>query len=127
MQYHPGFDRFDRVHIRDAADTDLSDGWMRRDDLLHIARPDLEAAGFDEVLLAVHDEDVTILILVANVSGEEPAVPEHDRGFLRFIPIAFHDLRRAQQYLSDLASLEFVPAIIQIDDADFHIRQGDAD
>jgi hypothetical protein len=47
---------------------------MRGDDLLDLTRPDLETTGLDQILLAIDDEDVAVLVNVAEVPGVERAL-----------------------------------------------------
>ena len=56
----PCLNRLSLIIVRDAGDSDLQDGRVRRDDLLHFARPDLKPAGFNDILLAVDDEAVEL-------------------------------------------------------------------
>ena len=52
LEHHPGFYGFALLGIGYAGHAHLGNCGVRRDHLLNLARPHLEAAGLDEVLLA---------------------------------------------------------------------------
>ena len=97
---------------------------MGGDDLFDFARPDLEAAGLDEVLLAVDEEEVAVVVEVADVAGEDPAVAEHVGGLFGALPIAIHDLGGADDDLAGGVGRLVQQAGLQVDDAQVDIGQG---
>src|SRR5262249_25226712 len=90
-QHDPRAHRFALPRVRDAGHADFAARRMRRQRLLHLARPHLVAAGLDQILLAVDDEQVAIVVQVAEVAGVEPpdrrtvsvgVLAQHERRFL---------------------------------------------
>src|SRR5688500_20257912 len=74
-------------------DRRLGDGGMRVEDLLHLARVDVEAAADDEVLLALDDVEEVVGVEAADVAGVQPAVAQRPRGLLREPVVAAHDVQ----------------------------------
>src|SRR2546426_348716 len=99
---HPGHHHLSRMRVRDARDADLCDGSVRRDDFFDLARPNLKAARLDEILLAIGDREITVLVERAQITGIEPAVAQHLLRGLRILPVAFHELRSLENDLPDL-------------------------
>src|SRR5438093_11899496 len=89
---------------------------MLAEDGLDLGRADAEALVLDELLLAVDDEDLALLVLLPDVAGEEPAVAEHRGGVRRLAPVALHDLGAAHRDLADLARRERARAGLEVDD-----------
>jgi hypothetical protein len=52
---------------------------MLEQDVLHIAREDVEAAADDQVFLPVHDIQVAVGVLAADVAGVQPAAAASPR------------------------------------------------
>jgi hypothetical protein len=71
-----GEDLLAQLRVGPADDGGLGDGGVLVQHLLDLARVDVVAAADDEVLLAVDDEQVAVLVGVAEVAGVEPAVLE---------------------------------------------------
>src|SRR5437762_5251234 len=120
---HEGLRDLARLRIRLADDARVGDGGMLAEHRLDLRRPDPEALVLDELLLAVDDEDVPVLVLLADVAGEEPAVPQHGRGVLGLVPVAAHDLRPADGDLAYRAGADVAQAALELDDA--VLRPGD--
>ena len=76
---------------------------MGQQHVLDVARIDVEAAANDEVLDAVNDVEVAVVIEVADVAGVQPAVTHRRRGRLRTVPVAGHEHRSADADLAVLA------------------------
>ena len=70
---------------------------------LDLAAGHILAAGFDHVLLAVDDGDVTLVVDSGEIAGMKPAAVERRLGPLVVVPIAEHQMRRAVHDLADLA------------------------
>src|SRR2546423_12032141 len=70
---------------------------------LDLRRSDAEALVLDELLLAIDDEDVALVVAAADVAGVEPAVADDVGGVLRLVPVAPHHLRAAHADLTHLA------------------------
>ena len=126
-QYHPRLDCLALILIRHAGHADFGHGLVRRQHFLHLARPDLEAAGLDEVLLAVNDKEVAFCVHVAKVACIDPTVADHFRRGAGALPIADHDLRRADADLAKLPDLQRALACFKIDNAHINIGHGQTD
>ena len=95
-----------------------------------VAGIDVEAAGDDHVLLAVHQREKAVGVEPADVAGAHPAValgivPEGLGGLLRLVEIALHHHRRAADDLADLA-LRHELAVL-VDQPDLVLRHRLAD
>src|SRR5438105_807601 len=106
-----------RLRIRFADDARVGHGGMLAEHRLDLRGPDAEALVLDELLLAVDDEDVPVLVLLADIAGEEPAVPQHGSGVLGLVPVAAHHLRAADGDLAHRADLDVAGAALELDDA----------
>ena len=85
---------------------------MCRNDLLDLPRPHLESARLDQILLAIDEEDVAVLVHVGQVAGVDPRSPSASRtqrlrGFDRVVPVLDHPLRRAHDQLADVSRGQF--------------------
>src|SRR5512132_2016048 len=89
--------------VRPADDARRRDGRVLQQRLLDVPWKDVEAAPNDQVLLAVDDVDVPVVVEAAQVAGVEPAVPDRLRRQLRRAPVAEHDRARTDADLADLA------------------------
>ncbi len=99
---------------------------MLVEELLDLPGEDVEAPHDDDVLLAVGDGEVAVLVHVAHVPGEEPALPDGLLGGLGPVPVAQHQGRAAQDDLPVLARGQIL-ARLQVHDLGHHVREGDAD
>ena len=83
------------------------------DDTLDLVRVNIKAGHENHVLLAILDIDETTLVHAADVPGTEPPARKHDVcRFLRFVPVAFHDLRATNTDFSELAERNFISIVI---------------
>src|SRR5665811_306526 len=73
--------------IRYANNGHLRHGRMPHQDLLDLARVDVETAPDDQVLLPVDNRDEPVGVLLPDVAAAEPAVDDHLRGRLRVVEI----------------------------------------
>ena len=64
---------------------------------------DVLAAGDDDVLFAVHQEDEAVLVLLGHIAGEQPAVHQGLGGGFRVPVIAGHEAGAFQAQLAHLA------------------------
>src|SRR3954464_4765022 len=78
--------------VRDAHDGGFPDARVLVEDLLDLARGHVVAAADDQVLLAVDDEEVTVLVDTGHVAGVEPAAAHGLLGRVRALPVAPHDI-----------------------------------
>src|SRR5262249_7483168 len=84
----------------------LGDRGMLVEDLLDLARVDVVAAADDHLLLAVHDEEVAVLVHPGQVTSPEPAVRDRLGRGLGLAPVALHHVVAADGDLADLADGE---------------------
>src|SRR5258708_2428754 len=84
---------------------------MLIEDFVDLARVDVFAAANDHVGFAIYDEEVTILVAIANVSGMKPTVAKSDRRSFWILVIAFQDILAAQNNLTQLA-VRNLPVVI---------------
>src|SRR5512132_1449429 len=89
--------------VRPADDPSRRDGRVLQQRRLDVPWKDVEAAPDDQVLLAVDDVDVPVVVEAAQVAGVEPAVPDRLRRQLRRAPVAEHDRAGTDADLADLA------------------------
>ena len=73
LEHHPGLDHFALRRRRACRPRPPRHRRMRGEHLFDLARPHLEAARLDQVLLAIDDEDVAVLVEVAEIAGVQPA------------------------------------------------------
>ena len=99
---------------------------MLEENFLHLARVNVEAAGDDQVLLAVHDVVVSRLVAPGDVAGVEPAVAKHLRRFSGLVPITLHHLRAADGDFTRFAHGQLARAGLEIDNADLGVGNREA-
>ena len=93
LEHDKGLDRFAPFGVRHAHDGCFHHLGVHKEDLFNLAWHDVVAAGDDQVLLAIHDEEVTIGVHRGDVARVEPAVSvDGIRSFLRIVVVALHDL-----------------------------------
>src|SRR4051794_21962497 len=89
--------------MRHAEHRRLADRRMLVEHLLDLPRVDVEAAADDQLLLAVDDVEVAVLVDPGHVPGPQPAVGHGvGRGVLA-LPVGAHDHRTADEDLPHLA------------------------
>src|SRR5262249_7942699 len=84
-KHYPGLHRLTPRLFGNPGHTHLGDGRMRRENLLDFSRPDLIATRLDQILLAVHDVEISVLVQIAEIARMKPAacaarldmVPQH--------------------------------------------------
>ena len=80
---------FTTLSVRDADRTCLLNFGMRVEDLVDIARIDVKPSRDDQVLLPVHDIEVSVFVHGRDIAGIAPAVPEQDFCFFRVVQVSF--------------------------------------
>ena len=95
---------------------------MSVDQLLHLAREDVEAGDEHHVLLAVGDEHEAVLVDMADVARVDEAIADSLRGFLRSIAVSRHHVRAANSQLALLARRQHAQPSLQVDD--LHVAAG---
>src|SRR5207249_3604251 len=93
-------DLFAEPLVRPADDARHHDRRMLEQDVLHIAREDVEATADDEVLLPVQHVQVAVGVETADIAGVQPAAAQGRRGLRGRIPVASHHTVRADADLS---------------------------
>src|SRR4051794_1175070 len=111
--YDDRLDRLAPLLVRHADDSDLGHSGMRPDDVLDLAREDVEATGHDHVLLAVDDRQEPVGVLAGDVTGVQPAALEGLFRLLRLVPVALHDERPADADLAGLAVRHLVEVLVE--------------
>src|SRR5438093_10896598 len=101
--------------IRLADHSGVGDGRMFAEHRFDLRRPDAESFVLDELLLAVDDEDVALLVDLADVTGEEPSVAKYRGRVVRLSPVAAHDLWSADRDLTDLTWRELACSVPKVD------------
>src|SRR5579875_2864906 len=116
-----GADLLAPLVMRDAEHRGLADGRVLVEHLLDLARVDVVAAADDELLLAVDDEEVAVLVDPAHVAGVQPAVDDGLRRGLRPLPVAAHHVVALDHDLADLADGHLGTVVVD----DLHLYAGD--
>ena len=112
-------DGFTPVGMRNPEDHRGRDRWVVDDDLFHLARIDVVAAGDDDVLCPVEQVEVTLVVEEADIAGVQPTVSQGlGRGF-RVVPIARHHYFAAGDDFTDFALRKLT--VVAIDDPNFDI------
>src|SRR5437764_12222493 len=83
-------------------------GRMLVEDLVNLARIDLESGDDDHLLFAVDDEEVAVSVHADDVAGVKPAIAEREGRLIGSLPVAVHENGYAMAllpglYLRDLA------------------------
>jgi hypothetical protein len=102
-QEYRGDRRFAPFFVGDAEDGDFAHRRMAHGDFFDVARVDLDAAAVDHVLLAVDQVEVALVVGIAEVAGEQPAVADRLLGEVGAAVVAEHQRRSAADDLADFA------------------------
>src|SRR6476469_6712903 len=100
--------------VGDADDRRFADLRVLVEHLLDLARVDVVAAADDQVLLAVDDVEVALLVDAGHVAGVEPTAAHRLLGGVGALPVALHDVVAADHDLTDLALGDIV--VVLVDD-----------
>ena len=99
---------------------------MHRDDPLDLVRENIETGHQDHVLLAVNDAYIAMIVHDADIAAAKSAISGHrPRCFRRAVPVAGHDLRPGDAYLTGLTDRQLAPRIIANGDHGRGQRQAD--
>src|SRR6476659_9973312 len=109
-RFAPGF----RRHADDARFLDIR---MRANDRFKITWIDIEAAGNDHVLAAVHQLQEPVGIETADIAGAYEALargiaPFGFRGLFRLVVVAVHHRRRVADDLADFSRADLAPVLV---------------
>src|SRR5271166_2450057 len=91
LERHGGTDLLAEFVMQDPDHGNLGDRRVLIQDLLDLARIDIEPAADDHVLLPVDNVEVAILVDSAEVTGAEPAAGNRRGRRLRLTPVPLHD------------------------------------
>ncbi len=94
----------------------LQDRRVGRERVLDVDRRDVLAAPDDDVLRAVLDQDVALLVEGGHVAGVEPAVADRRRRRVRIAVVAHHDRVAADDDLADLLAVGPHVVAVGVDD-----------
>src|SRR4029453_15910993 len=104
LERHGGADLLAELGMGDPDDRALAHRRVLVEHLLELPRVDVVAAANDQLLLAVDDEEVAVLVDAPDVAGPKPAIGGQDlSGGLRSAPVARHHVVAADGDLADLA------------------------
>src|SRR6266508_4234819 len=102
-----GVDGEDEPRVWYAYNDRLMDVGVAVEDLFDLARVDGVAAADDDVLLAVDEEEVALVVDVPDVAGFEPALVRYGLAGRVFVSeIAAHDPRAADEDLADRSAVD---------------------
>ena len=108
LERHGRADLFAQRLVRDAEHRRLADGRVLVEHLLELARIDVVATADDQVLLAIDDEVIAVLVDRRDVPGVKPARAHHLARGVVPIPIALHHEWSAHHELAWLAGRHVV-------------------
>src|SRR5207249_5913145 len=134
-EHDPRLDHFPFGLVCDTSHTDFGNRRVVREHFLDLARPHLESARLDQILLAIDDEQIAIFVEVAQIAGMEPApraalvdvVAEHADGLVGSVPVADHQLRRGKGNFTNLPRWQDARAFVGVIDANVDVWQGHPD
>ena len=109
--------------MRDTEHSSLIHVRVRRDDVLHLTRIDVEAADEDELADAVDEEQVAVCIGVRHVAGAEPPVTV--RSVRAVGPIAGEQVRTSYDDLPRVAVVDLLAAVVEQPQLDAGDRPAD--
>src|SRR5690348_2573958 len=85
---------------------------MDQQGLFHLARVDVRAAGYDEVLRPVAERQAAVGAQEADIAGAKPSLLDGLAAGIVIVPVPAHDDIAATQYLADLSSSQAVAALV---------------
>src|SRR4029077_5385916 len=127
LQRDEGLRRLPTIGVRDANHAALGDRRVLIDRLFDVAWIDIVAAAQEHVLDAVDDEDVAVLVHIADVARAQiPAVGLHLGRRLLVLPIAEHDIGALDTEFAALAERNVLIGIVDADEFDRDPWEGNA-
>src|SRR5215469_1136480 len=112
LERDSGANLFPELRMGQPDHGDLRDGRMLVQDFLDLTRVHVVTAPDDEVLLAVDNVVVAVLVYPRHVSSAEPAVFDRLRGGIGLPPVALHHVVAADGDLADLALRNRLPFVV---------------
>src|ERR1051326_1642867 len=122
LHHHQRFRNFAPARIGHWDDCDFIDAGMGKHRLFHFERRNIFSAAHDDVLLAVHDQDVALFVHGGHIAGVEPAAAHNFGGSLRLFPVAIHDTVTAGHDFADGLAVAGTVIPIGVDHANFDAR-----
>src|SRR2546421_3887799 len=113
--------------MRDTDRRGFQHGRMLVEDLVDLARIDLESGDDDHLLFAVDDEEVAVSVHADDVAGVKPAIAEREGRLIGSLPVAVHEIGSAKAQLAWLARRDLARPGFDVDDLALDVRHGDAD
>src|SRR5258707_1682978 len=120
LENHTGCHQFTPLRIRYSEDRDLAYRRMVRNDGLDLGGIDIFAACDDHVLQSVQYIEITVRVLVTDVSGAKETVSERSRCILLIVPISSHYVCPTRDQFSALPSLYLSARFVR----DLHVDTG---
>src|SRR5437016_482242 len=127
LQDDEGFDGLAAIRVRNPDRRRLRDRRVHEQDLLNLSRIDVVAGTQDQVLLAVYDGEISVLVHLRDVAGQEPSVLQDRRRLLRLVPISLHHLRTPDRELADLARRDLAGCIFRVHELRVRVGERDPD
>ena len=121
LQRDGGADLLAQLGVRHCHDRRLGDGRVLVEHLLDLAGIDVVAAADDQVLLAIDDEEVAVLVDLREVTGVEPAAAHRLGRRVGTLPVALHHVRALDDDLPHLALRDLLVVLVE----DLHLDVAD--
>src|ERR1044071_7196194 len=77
-----------------------------------LTRVKILAAGNDHVFQTIEDIEVTVTVLIADVTGPKQTITERELRFLRIVPVTTHYVCAASNQFTGLAHFNFFSRIV---------------
>src|SRR5262249_4042178 len=122
-QHDPGLDRFGTDRVGNAHHRCHRDRRMLHQRVLDLRRPDAIAGGGDDVVLAADVPEIAVLILHAEIAGEEKLAGIFLPRRLRIAPVLDHGHRARLPHADDAALAARQLLALVVDDADVEARR----
>jgi len=110
---HDRVHRFAPLRIGHAEDGGFQDGRVLVEDLFDLGAVHVLAAGDAHVVGAVDQEQVALVVQVAEVPAVIPPMTEDRSGRLGLVPVTRHDVGAAHDDLADLPRRHFLVALVE--------------
>ena len=108
LEHHACRHEFAPLRVGYSEDRCFENRRMLVDDGFDLAGIDIFSTGDDHVLHAVEDVEISVRILVADVSSSKQSVLKRKPGLLRIVPVAAHDVGAASHQFAGLPGLELL-------------------
>ena len=95
---------------------------MQQEHLLHLFRVHVEPGDDHEILGAIHDEQVALVVSVRHVAGMEPPIVQDLPRFLRTLPVPGEHVGASDDDLARVAVVSV--GAVDVEEPDFHAGKG---